>query len=202
MQNKLQELTDKLYNEGLSKGREEGEALLAKAKSQAADIVAEAEKKAAEIMTRAEKEAEAYKVKVAGDLKMVASQSVQATRKDIEDLVVFKMTGAATEKALSDEAFVKEVIKAVAEKFNAETAMDLNLVLPESLKSSLEPFVKNELSTILKGQVNASFSKKIAGGFTIGPKDGSYFISLTDETFKELISEYLRPATRKLLFGE
>lgn len=202
MQNKLQELTDKLYNEGLSKGREEGEALLAKAKSQAADIVAEAEKKAAEIMTKAEKDAEAYKVKVAGDLKMAASQSVQATRKDIEDLVVFKMTGSATEKALSDEAFVKEVIKAVAEKFNAETAMDLNLVLPETLKSSLEPFVKNELSTILKGQVNASFSKKIAGGFTIGPKDGSYFISLTDETFKELISEYLRPATRKLLFGE
>lgn len=202
MQNKLQELTGKLYNEGLSKGREEGEALLAKAKSQAADIVAEAEKKAAEIMTKAEKEAEAYKVKVAGDLKMAASQSVQATRKDIEDLVVFKMTGSATEKALSDEAFVKEVIKAVAEKFNAETAMDLNLVLPESLKSSLEPFVKNELSSILKGQVNASFSKKIAGGFTIGPKDGSYFISLTDETFKELISEYLRPATRKLLFGE
>lgn len=202
MQNKLQELTDKLYNEGLSKGREEGEALLAKAKSQAADIVAEAEKKAAEIMTKAEKEAEAYKVKVAGDLKMAASQSVQATRKDIEDLVVFKMTGSATEKALSDEAFVKEVIKAVAEKFNAETAMDLNLVLPETLKSSLEPFVKNELSTILRGQVNASFSKKIAGGFTIGPKDGSYFISLTDETFKELISEYLRPATRKLLFGE
>lgn len=202
MQNKLQELTDNLYNEGLSKGREEGEALLAKAKSQAADIVAEAEKKAAEIMTKAEKEAEAYKVKVAGDLKMAASQSVQATRKDIEDLVVFKMTGSATEKALSDEAFVKEVIKAVAEKFNAETAMDLNLVLPETLKSSLEPFVKNELSTILKGQVNASFSKKIAGGFTIGPKDGSYFISLTDETFKELISEYLRPATRKLLFGE
>lgn len=202
MQNKLQELTDKLYNEGLSKGREEGEALLAKAKSQAADIVAEAEKKAAEIMTKAENEAEAYKVKVAGDLKMAASQSVQATRKDIEDLVVFKMTGSATEKALSDEAFVKEVIKAVAEKFNAETAMDLNLVLPETLKYSLEPFVKNELSTILKGQVNASFSKKIAGGFTIGPKDGSYFISLTDETFKELISEYLRPATRKLLFGE
>lgn len=202
MQNKLQELTDKLYNEGLSKGRDEGEALLAKAKSQAADIVAEAEKKAAEIMTKAEKEAEAYKVKVAGDLKMAASQSVQATRKDIEDLVVFKMTGSATEKALSDEAFVKEIIKAVAEKFNAETAMDLNLVLPETLKSSLEPFVKNELSTILKGQVNASFSKKIAGGFTIGPKDGSYFISLTDETFKELISEYLRPATRKLLFGE
>ena len=34
MQNKLQELTDKLYNEGLSKGKQEGEELLAKAKVQ------------------------------------------------------------------------------------------------------------------------------------------------------------------------
>ncbi len=92
MQNKLQELTDKLYNEGLSKGREEGEALLAKAKSQAADIVAEAEKKAAEIMTKAEKEAEAYKVKVTGDLKMAASSECPGYKKGHEDLVVFKIT--------------------------------------------------------------------------------------------------------------
>ena len=33
MENKLQELTDKLYNEGLSKGKAEGEVLLAKAKT-------------------------------------------------------------------------------------------------------------------------------------------------------------------------
>ena len=202
MQNKLQELTDKLYNEGLSKGKEEGEALLAKARKEAAEIVAAAEKEAAEIKSKAEKDAEDYRIKVTGDLKMAASQSIQATRKDIENLIVAKMDSAAVEKALGEEAFVKEIVKAVAEKFNAEEAVDLDIVLPESLKASLEPFVKNELSAILKGQVNASFSKKISGGFTIGPKDGGYFISFTDETFKELISEYLRPATRKLLFGE
>lgn len=202
MQNKLQELTEKLYNEGLSKGKEEGNALLAKAEARAAEIVAEAEKQAAEIKAKAEKEAADYKVKVTGDLKMAASQSIQATRKDIEDLVVTKMTSAAVEKALGEEAFVKEIIRAVAEKFNAEEPVDLNIVLPESLKSALEPFIKNELSTMLKGGVDASFSKKISGGFTIGPKDGGYYISLTDETFKELIGEYLRPATRKLLFGE
>ena len=33
MQNKLQELTDKLYNEGLSKGKQEGEAILNEAKT-------------------------------------------------------------------------------------------------------------------------------------------------------------------------
>ena len=84
----------------------------------------------------------------------------------------------------------------------SETLLGAEILEDSSAGQPKGQFVKNELSTILKGQVNASFSKKIAGGFTIGPKDGSYFISLTDETFKELISEYLRPATRKLLFGE
>ena len=47
MQNKLQELTDKLYQEGLSKGKEEGERILADAKAQAEKILAEAKAQAA-----------------------------------------------------------------------------------------------------------------------------------------------------------
>ena len=85
--------------------------------------------------------------------------------------------------------------------FSTEEPVDLEVVLPESLKKELEPFVTNELAKVLKGGVEASFSKKIAGGFTIGPKDGGYFISFTDETFNALIAEYLRPATKKILFG-
>ncbi len=202
MENKLQELTDKLYKEGLSKGKEEGEAILAKANEKAAEIVEEARKQADSIIRKARKDAEDYKTKVEGDVKMAAVQSIQTTRKDIENLMVGKMTDKQVTSALSSADFVKEVIKAVAEKFNAEEAVDLDIVLPESLKKEVEPFVSGELAGILKGGVTASFSKKVSGGFTIGPKDGSYFISLTDETFKSLIGDYLRPATRKILFGE
>ncbi len=202
MENKLQELTDKLYKEGLSKGKEEGEAILAKANEKAAEIVEEAKKQAEAILMKARREADDYQAKVEGDVKMAAAQSLQATKKDIENLMVGKMTDKQVSSALSSAGFVKEIIKAVAEKFNAEEAEDLNIVLPESLKKELEPFVSGELAGILKGGVTAEFSKKVAGGFTIGPKDGSYFISLTDETFKSLIGDYLRPATRKILFGE
>ncbi len=202
MENKLQELTDKLYKEGLSKGKAEGEAILAKANEKAAEIIEEAKKQAEAILRKAQKDAEDYKTKVEGDVKMAAAQSIQATRKDIENLMVAKMTDKQVSSALTSADFVKDVIKAVAEKFNADEAVDLNIVLPESLRKELEPFVGGELAAALKGGVTAEFSKKIAGGFTIGPKDGSYFISLTDETFKSLIGDYLRPATRKILFGE
>ena len=202
MENKLQELTDKLYKEGLSKGKEEGEAILAKANEKAAEIIEEAKKQAESILRKAQKDAEDYKTKVEGDVKMAAVQSIQATRKDIENLMVGKMTDKQVTSALSSADFVKGIIKAVAEKFNADEAVDLNIVLPESLRKELEPFVSGELASVLKGGVTAEFSKKVTGGFTIGPKDGSYFISLTDETFRALIGDYLRPATRKILFGE
>ena len=201
MQNKLQELTDKLYNEGLSKGKQEGEEILAKAKVQAEEIVAKAHAEAAAIVAAAKKDAEDLKTKVESDVKMAASQSVAATKKDIETLVVAKMTEAEVKNALTSADFVKEVVLAVAKGFNTEESVDLEVVLPEALKKDLEGFVAKELANALKGNVEASFSKKIAGGFTIGPKDGGYFISFTDETFNALISEYLRPATKKLLFG-
>ena len=177
---KLQELTDKLFNEGLSKGKAEGEALLAKARKEAEEIVAQANKEA-------RREAEDLATKVNGDLRMAGAQTLQATRKDIEDLIITKITDTQVKEALSAPAFIKEIIEAVARNFNAGQAGDLALVLPESLRNQLEPFVKNELGKILGSNVEASFSKKIAGGFTIGPKDGSYFISLTDETFRALI---------------
>ena len=201
MQNKLQELTDKLYNEGLSKGKLEGEEFLAKAKLQAEDIIAQAKAEAAAITATARKEAEDLKTKVESDLKMAASQSIAATKKDIETLIVAKMTGEQTKDALTSVEFVKEVILSVAKGFNKEESVDLEVVLPESLKKEMEHFVSKELAKVLKGSVEATFSKKVAGGFTISPKEGGYFISFTDETFNALISEYLRPATKKILFG-
>lgn len=201
MQNKLQELTDRLYNEGLSKGKQEGEELLAKAKVQAEEIVAKAQAEAVQIVAAAQKQAEDLKTKTASDVRMAAAQSLAATKKDIETLIVGKMTDEAVKKTLSSADYVKELIKAVAEKFTTDGPVELAMVLPEALKKELEPFVTNELSKTLGAGVEATFSKKVSGGFQIGPKEGGYFISFTDETFTELISEYLRPTTKKLLFG-
>ena len=197
---KLQELTQKLYNEGLSKGKEEGEALLAKATAQAEEIVSKARQEAAAIVEKAQKEAQDYKVKMEGDVKMASTQALQATRAGIEGLIVAKAVEPVKEQ-LSGAAFLNEIILTVAKNFNAQESTDLALVLPEKLQKELEPFVKGELAQTLGKGVEASFSKKMAGGFRIGPKDGSYFISLTDEAFQDLIGEYLRPATKKILFG-
>lgn len=204
MQNKLQELTDKLYNEGLSKGRQEGESILNDARTKAESIIAQAKEEAAKIISAAEKEAEDLRIRTEGDLKLAATQSISATKQEIESLILSKLTDKEVKSSLSNPDFVREIITVVAKSFNAgnEDPADLEAVLPESLRKEVEPFLKKELATILGTKLEVSFSKKINGGFTIGPKDGGYFISFTDETFKDLISGYLRPATKKILFGE
>ena len=201
MSNKLQELTDRLYNEGLSKGKEEGEILLFKARKEADEIIATARKQAEDIVTEAENRAAQLKEKAESDVKMASEQALMATKKDIENLLVNALCAEETEKVLSEEKFLKEIILAVAQKFSTQQSEDISLVLPASLKSMLEPWVSTELKKALKKEISVDFSKKIKGGFSIGPQNGSWYISMSDESFKALISEYLRPVTKKLLFG-
>lgn len=201
MSNKLQELTERLYNEGLSKGKEEGEQILAGARAEADRILTEARKQAEEIKALAQSQADDLREKTASDVRMASEQCLQATRKDIENLLIGAISADSVGKTLSDPDFLKKIITSVAERFSASESADLALILPASLQQELEPWVAGALAKALGSAPKASFSKKVAGGFSIGPRDGSWFVSLTDETFRELIAEYLRPVTRKLLFG-
>ena len=114
MQNKLQEMTDKLYNEGLSKGKQEGEEILARSRKEADEIIAQARKQAEEIISQAQRQAEDLKTKVNSDLKMAAQQSIAATRQDIENIVVAKMSDCEVAKAMTSADFVKKIIVSTA----------------------------------------------------------------------------------------
>ena len=203
MQDKLQELTDRLYNEGLSKGKQEGEELLQKAHAEAEAIVAQAKAEAERIIAQANREADELKTKVAADVKMAATQSIAVTKQEIEQMVVAKAAQQGVKASMGNAEFVKELIASVVKAFNPQNAspVALDLILPDALKAQLEPFVQNEIANQFKGEVKVDYSKKMNGGFKVVPKDGGYVLQFTDDEFTQLIANYLRPATKKILFG-
>ena len=203
MQDKLQELIDRLYNEGLSKGKQEGEELLQKAHAEADNIVAQAKAEAERIIAKANKEAEELKTKITADVKMAATQSIAATKQEIEKMVVSKAATEGVKANMTNVDFVKELIANVVKAFNPQNAspVALDLILSESMKAQLEPFVQNEITNQFKGEIKVDYSKKMNGGFKIAPRDGGYVLQFTDEEFTQLIANYLRPATKKILFG-
>ena len=203
MQDKLQELTDRLYNEGLSKGKQEGEELVQKAHAEAEAIIANAKAEAAGIIAQANKEAEEMKTKVAADVKMAATQSIAVTKQEIEKMVVTNVATQGVKANMGNADFVKSLITTVVKAFNPDNAapVALDLILPEAMKAEVEPFVQNEIANQFKGEVKVDYSKKMNGGFKVAPKDGGYMLQFTDDEFTQLIANYLRPATKKILLG-
>lgn len=204
MQNKLQELTDRLYNEGLSKGRQEAEEMLANAKVEARDIVDKAHAEADAIVADAEKRAYKIRTMVQGDIKMASTQAIAALKQQVENMVVTQAVAKPVGAALSDEKFVKELIATIVKAFNAANpdGQGLDIILPAKNRNELEQAFNNEVIKDLSAGIEVKNVKGMSDGFRIGPKDGGYQISFTADDFTSLIGEYLRPATKKILFEE
>lgn len=198
---KLKELTDRLYNEGLSKGREEGDKILSDAKAEAAKIISDAKAKADKTIEEAERKAADIVSKADSDVKMASSQALQTVKTAIQEVILTKSVDAAVASVMGNEEFAKQIILAAAGKFSAENSCDLEVVLPAGASKNIADYVKNEVSKAVGKGIEVK-TGKIKGGFNLAPKNGGYYISFSDSTFDELIKEYLRPATRKALFGE
>ena len=204
MQNKLQELTDKLFNEGLSKGKEEAELMITKAKKEASEIITKAKEEALAIVNNAKKESAELESKVKNDITMASNQSIAALKQQIETSLINLTISKQVKSVMSDTEFIKEIIKTVVLAFNSNKAgsTPLNLILPESQQVQLDSFLKDELTKELGTTIDLKFVKQQSLGFKIGPKDEGYLLSFTEEDFQKLIAQYLRPKTKTLLFGK
>ncbi len=204
MDDKLQALTDKLYNEGLKKGEKEAEEKVAKAEAEAAAIIKKAREEAENIITTAKKEADELKRNNESEVKLSAQKMIAQIKEQIVNMLTTKTLDKAVGASLDDPAVMGELIISATAAFAADpsAAADLLVLLPAAKKEKLENALKASLKKQLDGGLSLEFAQGLKGGFTIGPKNGSYQIVLGDSDFKELFAAYIRPAARKLIFGE
>lgn len=196
---KLQELTEKLYAEGLSKGREDAERMVAEAEQKAAALVAEAEEKAAAIIKNAEAKAAELKKNNETEVTLATRQMVAALRENIANLVVAKVGEPAVHAALLDAKFVKEMLLSVAHAWNGE-GVKLEAVLPSEMKAQFDADAEGAVKALLAEGVEVGYSEKVKSGFKVAPKDGGFYVSFTEEDFNALLSEYLKEKVTKMLF--
>ena len=107
MENKLQQLTQKLYDEGLEKGRAEAERLVSEAKSEAAKIIADAKAEAEAIVKAAEAKAEDTAKNSMTEIALAGKQAVARIKEEISSLIAAESTFSAVKAANLDPEFVK-----------------------------------------------------------------------------------------------
>ena len=197
---KLQQLTDKLYQEGLEKGRAEAESLVAEAEARAAKIVAEAEARAAKIAADAERKAEDVEKNAMTEIALAGKQAVAKIKSEIETLIVAKVTAEGIKSANLDPAFIKDMLLAVAANWNNGAKADLKALLPEAKKAELGAAFDSAAKALLAEGVEVGFSNDVKSGFKVDEKNGGFYISFSDESFEALLGGYLREKAAELLF--
>ena len=197
MENKLQELTRKIYSEGVEKATEEANLILDKARKEADDLRKQASKEAEEIISEASKNAEEMKRNAQSEMRMSTKQAISALRQQIATLVTTKVVDTPVKETVSDKAFMGEMIRKAMDSFSNSAT----LVMPKEDEKALEQYFGKRLDEVLKSGVDVRFDDKIKGGFKIGPKDNSYLISFTDEDFEAFFLSFMRPRSINLLFG-
>lgn len=202
MENKLQALTEKLFGEGLEKGRAEGERLMEEAKKKASQIIAEAEGKATEIVKAAETKAADIEKNTMTEITLAGKQAVAKIKAEIADAIVEKGTSAAVGSAALDAAFIKEMLVEVARNWNGkeDAKVELKALLPEAHKAKLDAAFEKCAKELLDAGVEVGYSKDVKSGFRVGAKDGGYYISFSDESFDALLKSYLREKVYKMLY--
>ncbi len=202
MENKLQVLTKKLYDEGLQKGRSEADSVVANAKAEATKIVEAAKAEAAKIVAEAEAKASDLAKNSLTEISLAGKQALAKIKSEIENLIITKSIEAGVKSAVMDGKFVSEMLISVAKNWNGSDggAVVLEALLPAAQKTALDKAVAASTAALLKAGVEVGYSEEVKSGFKVGAKDGGYYISFSEEDFDSLMRGYLRERVSSLIF--
>ena len=196
MENKIQELTDKIYREGVEKGNVEAQKLIEKAQEDAKKIVEDAHKEAETILVNARKAAGELAENTKSELKLFAGQAINALKSEIATLVTNQLVDADVKTFAANKDFLNAFIVALASKWSENEPIVIGAADAESLKKYFAAKAKSLLDKGIKiEQVNGTKTL-----FTVSPADGSYKVNFGEEEFMNYFKEFLRPQLVEMLF--
>ena len=196
MENKIQELTDKIYREGVAKGNEEAQRLVGNAREEAAKILEDARKEAEAIVAAARKTATETAENTQSEIKLFAGQAVNALKTEVASLLTNQVVTDAVKGFVADKDYLNKFIVSLASQWAANEDIVISTADAEGLKKY---FAANAKALLDKGgkveQVNGNKTL-----FSISPADGSYKVNFGEEEFENYFKDFLRPQLVEMLF--
>lgn len=196
MESKIQELTNKLLNEGVEKGKIEAEKIVAAAKEESAKIVANAKNEAADIEAAAKKNADTIKENTVSELKMYSAQALSALKTEVTNVLTDATVNEVVKKVVADKDFMNQFILKLAEKWGAQEDIVISTEDADGLKAVFAKQAKALLDKSVK--IEGVHGQKAM--FSIQPADGSYKVNFGEAEFEDYFKSFLRPQLVEMLF--
>ena len=196
MENKIQELTDKIYREGVEKGNAEAQRLVGAAQDEAKKIIADAQAQAEAILAEAKKNAAELADNTKSELKLIAGQAVNALKTEITSLLTNQVISSAVKGFVADKDFFNKFIVALATQWSANEP----IVIATADAASLKKYFAAQAKDLLDKGVKIEQVNGMKTLFSISPADGSYKVNFGEEEFENYFKEFLRPQLVEMLF--
>lgn len=203
MTDKILELTEKIYNEGVVKAKIEADKIIADAKKEASKIIESARQKELEIIKHAEIMATELKINTDSEIQLAARQFTSHLKQQIANLITTLQIERPLKEAFHDIEFIKQILLILIQNWNPQNPEEpeLTILLPEKNKQEMLDFMESKTLENLNRGVHIQFEPKITNGFKIGPKNGRYMINFSDKDFENYFKKYLKERTKILLYS-
>ncbi len=202
MESKLQELTSRIYREGIEKAQAEAAQIKEQATHEAEELLENARRQAQNIIEEARKEAEELRRNVTNEIRMSSRQAMAALRQQITELITTQLIENPLKEAFNDKDFLKKLMEIIIRSWaNLNNGQGMTIILPPTEEKELGVWLETQGRKLLSAGLNVVYDEKTGKGFRIGPGDQSYIISFTEKDFENFFRTYLRPRTIKLLYG-
>lgn len=196
MENKIQELTDKIYREGVEKGNEEAQRIVINAQEEAKNIVEQARKEADALIASSHKAAAELMENTKSELKLFAGQAVNALKSEITSLITDKVVSAPVKEFAQNKDFLPAFIVALASKWSVNEP----IVISTADANSLNAYFAANAKSLLDNGVKIEQVNGIKTWFSVSPANGSYKVNFGEEEFMNYFKEFLRPQLVEMLF--
>lgn len=195
MEKNIKELTEKMYRDGVEKGRDEAQRIVEEARRQAETIISEANREAETAKLAARKAADELNQNTRSELRLFAGQTVEALKSEITTLVTNKVVAEAVKGLTDDKEIMGGFIARMAEQFGEKGA-----VISTADADSLKVFFAAKAKALLDKGVSIEEVNGQKALFSIAPADGSYKMNFGTEEFENFFKSFLRPQLAEMLF--
>lgn len=193
---KIQELTEKIYREGVEKGQAEADRIIEEARKQAESIVAEARQQAGEIEQQARKKAADLDANTKSELKLYTGQALSALKSEVANVLTDKVVRQAVNGLAGNSDFLGQFALQLASKW----VQDEPIVISTSEADSLKAYFAAKAKDLLDKGVTIQKVNGKETMFSIAPADGSYKVNFGKEEFETYFKNFLRPQLIEMLF--
>lgn len=213
----VQELIDKLKNQGVSEGQKQAEQIIKEAQQKASQILSKAQTEADKLLAEAQQKIEVERKSSHEAIKTAFRDTEIALRSKLRDAFSAHLRRLVSFE-LENKDFIKQLVLAIAGLKTAEAAQatHVEVLLPSKLfdtdtsgthlstdgKKRVQQLVLGITHDMLREGIELKPSTDIKGGIKVRLVGKDIDIDLTDEALNELLLKYLLPRYREIVSGQ